>query len=292
MESRQGERAEKVLVEPGRGEVGVDDERDHGHGQQDRGGVERQLGQRRRSGLRQDRSSSVPTTSHIGVGRRRRPGRRAARRRRRRPRRAACERSTARRAANPAPLENPTRTRAWRSIGSRGSQIAHDRVDEPDVVGRPRRVVRVPVGPFVEIDLVGEVEAVPLRDEAAAVEHAVAQAGREDGHEPGRVGLLAPAGAAQELLPGARAAVEHEHHRPPRPGDRRPARHVDDEPARVTVDLDDAAVDPGGVRGADRALRGTGAGGERALLSGVRRWSDARGDEHGEQQASSHEHGA
>ena len=85
---------------------------------------------------------------------------------------------------------------------------------------------------------------------AVAVEHVVAQPGREDGDEAGGIGLLTPARDAEELLAGARAAVVHQHDGRAR---RARARDVGDEAARVAVDLEHAAVDAGrvGVSGAD-----------------------------------------
>ena len=60
--------------------------------------------------------------------------------------------------------------------------------------------------------------------------------------------------------------MEHEHDRPQRPGDRPVSRHEDDEAARMTVDLDHAAVDPVAVWDPDGALRGA-----RASRSGLSR---------------------
>ena len=133
-------------------------------------------------------------------------------------------------------------------------QVGHHRVDEADVVRGPWRVRRVPRRALAQVDLRCERVVIPLRAPASAVEHAIAQSGREDGHQSGRVGLLAPARDPQELLARAAAAVEHEHDGCARPGDGRGGRHVDDEPPRVAVDLHHAAVDPDLVREADRAV--------------------------------------
>ena len=174
-------------------------------------------------------------------------------------------------------------------------EVAHDVAGEADVVRGPGRAFRVAGGLLVERDLLLEVEVVPLRRQAAALEHAVPQAGREHGHEPGRVGLLAPAGRPEEPLPRARAAVEHEHDGPQRAGHRPPARHVDDETARVAVDLDRPAIDAGAVRDADGALRDAGAGRQRTLAvarAGLSRRGDRRGEHDGAQQGSVEHEGA
>ena len=135
-----------------------------------------------------------------------------------------------------------------------GAQVGHHRVDEAHVVGGHGRAGIGARRELRGVDLLGEVEGVPLGGQAAGVQDAIAQPGREHRDQPGRVGLLAPAGHAQELLAGAAAAMEHEHDGPPGACGWRGLRHVDEETSRVAIELDGAAVDALRVREADGAV--------------------------------------
>ena len=83
--------------------------------------------------------------------------------------------------------------------------IGQHPVDEADVVSGEGRIRGVAEWAILNVDLGAQGAVVPLGDPPAGVEHPVAQPGREDGDEAGRVGLFTPAGDPQELLAVSRA---------------------------------------------------------------------------------------
>ena len=123
-------------------------------------------------------------------------------------------------AANSPPLEKPD---AYTRSGSIGSRRPRSRMIEPvkptSSAGHGAR--RVAARLLVEVDLAARSKVFHFVDQVAAVEHAVAQPGREAGDEPGRVGLLRQPELLRNCSPVPGAAVEHEHDRAQRAGDGR-----------------------------------------------------------------------